>query len=156
MIADVDVRLATAADAVEISAMSRDHIEQGLPRSWGTGRVLRAIKDPQTNVAVVGSQGAIVAFGIMSYTDEDAHLLLFAVRRSSQRQGIGSAVLAWLEAVARAAGARRIRVEARQDNEAARHFYSEHGYHERSIAKAMYAADVDGVRLEKWLRMDAT
>lgn len=152
MIADVAIRLATLADAAGIAAMSRDHIEQGLPWSWTRDRVARAIEDPNTNVVVVGDPAAMIAFGIMSYSDDDAHLLLFAVRRSSQRKGIGSAVLRWLEAVARSAGAKRIRVEARRENSAARNFYSEHGYHERAIKQAMYDAVVDGVRLEKWLR----
>ena len=152
MIADVAVRFADLADAPAIAAMSREYIEHGLPWSWLPARVARAIRDPETNVVVVGRRAAIVAFGIMSYRDDDAHLLLFAVRRSSQRQGIGSAILLWLEDVARAAGCRRIRVEARRDNVAARSFYNEHGYHERAIRTAMYSGVVDGVRLEKWLR----
>jgi ribosomal-protein-alanine N-acetyltransferase len=155
MIADVAVRFADLADAPAIAAMSRETIEQGLPWSWQPERVARAIRDPDTNVVVVGPAGAIVAFGIMSYTDDDAHLLLLAVRRASQRQGIGSAVLRWLEDVACAGGCRRIRVEARRDNVAARSFYSEHGYHERAIGRAMYSRIVDGVRLEKWLRRDS-
>jgi [ribosomal protein S18]-alanine N-acetyltransferase len=152
MIADVAVRLAVPADAADIAGMSRDYIEYGLPWGWTHGRVLRAIRAPDTNVAVVGNQGGVVAFGIMSYADEEAHLLLFAVRRASQRKGIGSAVLLWLEAVARSAGSRRIRVEARRENLAARCFYNEHGYHERVIQKGMYGGVLDGVRFEKILR----
>ncbi len=155
MIADVEVRLATLADAADIAAMSRDYIEHGLPWGWRHDRVAQAISDPETNVVVVGPQGALVAFGIMSYLEDDAHLQLFAVRRTSQRRGIGSAVLVWLEAVARSAGAKRIRVEARTDNSAARGFYCEHGYHERHIKEAMYSGIADGVCLEKWLRNDA-
>lgn len=155
MISDTAIRLATAADADDIAEMSREYIEHGLPWGWRVDRVARAIRNPDTNVVVVGPRGALVAFGIMSYLDDDAHLLLFAVRRSSQRRGIGSAILRWLEAAARAAGAKRIRVEARRENVAARNFYSEHGYHERVIAKGMYSGVVDGVRLEKWLRSDA-
>lgn len=155
MLADVAVRLATLSDAADMAVMSRDHIECGLPWRWRPGRIARAIKDPDTNAVVVGDEGAVEAFGIMSYADDDAHLLLFAVRKSRQRQGIGSAVLRWLEQAARAAGARRIRLEARQDNPAARHFYSEHGYHERALRSAMYSGVVDGIRLEKWLRTEA-
>jgi ribosomal protein S18 acetylase RimI-like enzyme len=155
MIADIAIRLATSADAEAIAAMSREYIEQGLPWRWRRERVARAIKDPQTNVVVVGVPGAVTAFGIMSYAEEDAHLLLFAVQHASRRQGIGSALLLWLEAVARAAGAKRIRVEARRENEAARNFYNEHGYHERAIKKWMYSGVVDGVCLEKWLRDQA-
>jgi len=151
MIDESVVRIATLIDAAEIAEMSRDYIEQGLPWSWRFNRVARAIKDPDTNVVVVGSPGALVAFGIMSYREEDAHLLLFAVRTPFRRQGVGSAVLTWLEAVARTAGTQRIVVEARRENVAARSFYSEHGYHERAIEKAMYGRVADGVRLEKWL-----
>lgn len=154
MIADVTVRLATPADAMDIAAMSRDYIEHGLPWRWRPDRVAAAIINPDTNAVVVGERGALAAFGIMSYADADAHLLLFAVRSASQRTGVGSAVLLWLEAVARTAGATRIQVEARKENEAARNFYSEHGYHERLIKKAMYSGIADGIRLEKVLRIE--
>ena len=87
---------------------------------------------------VVDGPDALAAFGIMSHSEDDAHLLLFAVRRGQHRKGIGRAVLSWLEAVARSAGAVRIRVEARRDNVPARSFYSEHGYHEHAIRPAMY------------------
>jgi len=155
MIAGVAVRLATLNDVSDIAAMSRDYIEQGLAWRWRDTKIAKAIRDPEVNVAVVGNERAITAFGIMSYSEEDAHLLLFAVGQSSQRKGVGSALLIWLEAVARAAGAQRIRVEARAENVGARCFYSEHGYHERLLKKAMYDEKVDGVRLEKWLRSDA-
>ena len=91
--------------------MSRDCIESGLPWRWRPERVARAIEEENTNVVVAGEAGALTAFGIMSYLDDDAHLLLFAVREGSRRQGIGSAVLLWLENVARAAAHRRIRLE---------------------------------------------
>ena len=152
MIAGIAIRMATLADAADIAQISRDEIEYGLPWSWRRARVARSIRDEDTNVVVVGPPGAILAFGIMSYLDDDAHLLLFAVRGSHQRQGIGSAVLRWLEAVAHEAGVKRIRVEARRDNLAARSFYNDHGYHERAISKGMYSDQEDGVRLEKWLR----
>ncbi|MDB5856915.1 MAG: hypothetical protein JWQ76_604 [Ramlibacter sp.] len=155
MISAPPIRLATRADAAAIAAMSREYIEHGLPWSWRTGRVARAIDDPNTNVVVVGPPEALAAFGIMGYLDEDAHLLLFAVHHGQRRQGIGSAVLGWLEDVARAAGSKRIRVEARRDNVAARNFYGEHGYHELAITQAMYSGVLDGIRLEKWLRANA-
>ena len=152
MISHLAIRLATPVDAAAIAALSRDEIEHGLPWTWQEGRVRNAIRDAETNVVVAGPAGAIAAFGIMFYADEDAHLLLFAVHRSQQRRGVGTALLQWLEAAAQAAGAKRIRVEARMDNVAARSFYNEHGYHEHDVAPRMYSARLDGVRLEKWLR----
>jgi len=154
MLAEISVRLATLDDAAAIAALSRDEIEHGLPWGWRPERVAQAIRAPDTNVAVVGPPGRIEAFGIMEYLENDAYLALFAVAPLKRRRGIGSAVLAWLEEVARAAGAKRIRVEARRDNVAARNFYSEHGYHERTITPSRYAERVDGLRLEKWLRAE--
>ena len=152
MLSPLTIRLAALDDAAAIAALSRDEIEHGLPWTWREPRVRHAIADPETNVIVVGPPGAAVAFGVMYYSDDDAHLLLFAVHRSRQRQGVGSALLEWLEEAARAAGASRIRVEARMDNEAARSFYNERGYHEGSIVRGMYSGQLDGVRLVKWLR----
>jgi ribosomal-protein-alanine N-acetyltransferase len=149
---DPAVTIATRGDAAAIAAMSRDLIEYGLEWRWRPARVARAIADPDTNVAVVRRDGELIAFGIMEYLDDDAYLVLFAVREQHQRQGVGSALLRWLEAVARAAGSQRIRVDARRDNVAARCFYNEHGYHERLLKARMYGSAVDGIRLEKWLR----
>jgi ribosomal-protein-alanine N-acetyltransferase len=149
-IADVAVRLARLNDAAHIAAMSRDYIEHGLPWTWTAGRVEAAIGDPDTNVVVVGDRGAITAFGIMSYPNDDAHLLLFAVCRSQQRRGVGSAILRWLEEAASAAGAKRIRVECRRDNLAARNFYCEHGYAELRLTPRFYRGLKDGIHLVKW------
>ena len=152
VIADVTIRLAVPADAPRIALISRDLIEQGLQWGWRSSRVTKAISDPETNVAVVGPEGRPIAFGIMEYQEEHAHLVLFAVQSDRQREGIGSSLLLWLEAVARTTGAERIQVEARRENLTARSFYNEHGYHERVIDKAMYSNRGDGVLLEKWLR----
>ncbi len=145
------IRLATRAEAGDIARMSRDEIEQGLPWSWTESRVLGAIQNPDTNVAVIGERGALEAFGIMAYRDEVAHLLLFSVRPAHRRRGLGRAMLRWLEDVAIAAGIQRVVVECRLDNAPARNFYAEFGYHEMAIAKGYYRGIEDAVRLEKWL-----
>jgi ribosomal protein S18 acetylase RimI-like enzyme len=147
---DVAVRLAKLSDSEDIATMSRHYIEHGLPWTWTAARIAAAINDPDTNVAVVGERRAICAFGIMSYPNDDAHLLLFAVRQSSRRRGVGSAILHWLEEAARTAGAKRIRVECRRDNDAARNFYCEHGYTEIDIAVKFYRGLEDGIHLVKW------
>jgi ribosomal-protein-alanine N-acetyltransferase len=150
------IRLATPADAFQIACLSRDCIEQGLPWRWTPSRVLRCIRDAATNVAVVREKERVTGFGIMRYNEDDAHLLLLAVDPDRRRLGIASALLAWLEEVARTAGSVRVRVEARQANDEARCFYNEHGYHERALRDGMYGEAVDGVVLEKWLRHAAT
>ena len=152
MTVDPPITIARRSDAAAIAVMSRDLIECGLEWRWRTSRVARAIDDPDTNVAVLRQKDELIGFGIMEYLDDDAYLVLLAVAKSSQGQGVGSAVLRWLEAAARAAGSQRIRVDTRRENVAARCFYNEHGYHERVLRPRMYGKRLDGIRLEKWLR----
>jgi ribosomal-protein-alanine N-acetyltransferase len=152
MISDFPIVLAEASDAAQIAQISRDEIEYGLPWRWTESRVARAIRSPEANVIVVREQAWVVGFGIMGYNDDDAHLLLLAVRPERRRLGMASALLRWLEQAAQAAGSVRIRVETRWQNEAARCFYNEHGYHEGLIRTRMYSGAVDGVLMEKWLR----
>ena len=152
MTVDPPIRLAEPGDAQDIAAMSRELIEHGLPWGWRPARVLRAIGDADTNVVVIRAGSALAGFGIMEYLETDAYLVLLAVHPGRQRAGMGSALLRWLEASAAAAGAKRVRVEARRDNLAARNFYNEHGYHEMVIQRGRYHGVADGIHLEKWLR----
>lgn len=146
------IRLAASADATVIATLSRSEIETGLSWSWTPARVLRAIADPATNV-VVACQGEDVAgFGIMKYRDESAHLCLFAVRPAARGQGVGSALLRWLEQVALVGGAARFHLEARRANILALDFYRTHGYALSATIAGMYEGVEDGVRLEKIVR----
>ncbi|MEO5698314.1 MAG: N-acetyltransferase [Burkholderiaceae bacterium] len=153
MISNLTLRLAAHADASDIASLSRDRIESGLGWSWTGPRVLRSIRDPQTNV-VVAQQAAsrILGFGMMKYQDDDAHLLLLAVRADSGRCGVGSALVAWLERSAQVAGIAQIRLEARVTNSAARSFYAHLGYRETQTLAGYYQGREACVRLAKDLR----
>ena len=74
------IRFATRADALAIAEMSRDLIEQGLGWSWTKERVRRCLRHPDTNVVVAMREADRAGFGIMKYGEEEAHLLLLAVR----------------------------------------------------------------------------
>lgn len=132
--------------------MSRDYIEFGLGWRYTPARILKVIKDADTNVVVVRDRDKVIAFGIMKYKDTHAHLSLLAVSPASRRRGLASAIVVWLEHAARVAGAERILVECRKSNEPARHLYLEHGYHEQRIEAGMYLGLEDGICLVKWLR----
>lgn len=144
-------RLAHVADASVIAQMSRSYIEQGLGWSWREGRVLRAIRDPATNVAVMTESDAIVGFGIMQYWEETAHLALFAVRPGYRNRGLGSRLVTWLEQPARIAGIERVRMEARVDNAKAIAFYGRLGFVPVRTVSGYYGGIVDAVQLQKQL-----
>ncbi|MBO9512923.1 MAG: GNAT family N-acetyltransferase [Variovorax sp.] len=151
MITAYEITLAQAADAREIAELSRDAIERGLSWRWTERRVMRAIRSEETNVAVARRDGAILGFAIMQYGDDEAHIVLFAVRAPHRRQGVGSALLAWLEATAAVAGMRAIRLEARIGNAPAKAFYRRHGFTECGSSPGYYEDVEDAVRMVKRL-----
>lgn len=149
----ITIRLATPGDALRIARMSRDLIERGLGWSWTPLRVQRSIADLETNVAVAAINGAPVGFGIMKYHADEVHLLLLAVQPACARQGIGAALVAWLEASARIAGAGQAYLEARAANAGARAFYRRLGYEEVQMLPGYYQGLEASVRMAKdlWL-----
>lgn len=147
------LRLATAADAPAIAALSRDRIEQGLGWRWTAPRVLRSIVDRETNAVVAAEGNRVIGFGLMKYQDDEAHLLLLAVQADAGRRGIGAALVTWLERSARVAGIGQVYLEARFANAAARAFYARLGYCEIQTLPGYYLGREACVRLAKdlWL-----
>jgi ribosomal protein S18 acetylase RimI-like enzyme len=157
MILTPQVRLAVPRDAAVIAEMSRDYIEHGLGWSWTGPRIIRAIHDAATNVAVIHEHRLVLAFGIMHYGELKAHLALLGVHRSRRRRGLARHLLAWLELCANTAGVERIQVEARADNPEALAFYRALGYRQIERIRGYYRGEMDALRLEKqlWLQPSA-
>jgi ribosomal protein S18 acetylase RimI-like enzyme len=101
-------------------------------------------------------QASLLGFGIMVYADDTAHLSLLAVDPNARRQGVGTALLLWLEEVAGVAGIERVQLEARRSNSAALAFYRRHGYQQTDTVAGMYLGVEDGVRLQKRLGLQAS
>jgi ribosomal protein S18 acetylase RimI-like enzyme len=151
VIREHEICLARTTDALSIAELSRDAIEYGLSWRWTPRRVMRCIHEPDTNVVVIRRGAGLPAFAIMQYGDEEAHIALFAVRASQRRGGLGSALLAWLEATARAAGLSAIRLEVRITNLAGLAFYSHHGFEEVGVSVGYYEGVEDALRMVKRL-----
>ena len=143
-----EIRLALPQDAVRIATMSRDYVEDGLGWGWTPARVLRGIRDRATNVVVAECGADLAGFGIMKYLDDDAHLLLFAVKPEYRRRGVGSGLVTWLESTATTAGIELIFLETRATNTAAREFYAARGYRELATLPRYYGSE-DAVRIGK-------
>jgi ribosomal-protein-alanine N-acetyltransferase len=144
------LRLASAGDAGEIAAMSRDLIEHGLGWSWTASRVARNIKHVDTNAIVVCSAVAIVGFAIAHFDESHVHLNLLAVKPAFRRRGIGGSMLRWLEEAARVAGLTAMHLEVRVNNTRARRFYRAWGFQEMSILPRYYG----GVEAALWMAHD--
>ena len=138
------IRFANRADALAIAEMSRDLIEKGLGWSWTKERVTRCLRHPDTNVVVAIRNADRAGFGIMKYGEDEAHLLLLAVRPAHLRCGVGRTIVDWLEASARVAGIARNSIEARN-------FYSRLGYSQAELLPGYYGGREASVRMAKEL-----
>jgi ribosomal protein S18 acetylase RimI-like enzyme len=149
-------RLAVPTDAYEIAMMSRYLIEVGLRGwTWPPERVAKAIKARDTNVLVCDVGRNLVAFSIMDFGDDTAHLSLLAVKPSHQRCGVGSEMMAWLEEAALAAGIATVSLELRSNNFAARMFYRMLGYRELSYLPGYYRGVETAVKMSRDIRRGA-
>lgn len=149
MITDCQIRLGIAADVRRISEMSRDFIEYGLGWRWTAGRIMAAIRAPDTNLAVACRSSRLAGFGLMQYKDDEAHLVLLAVEADCRRSGVATALLSWLEQCAVTAGIGAVYLEARTCNLAARAFYRKRGYREIALVPGYYMGQEDGVQLAR-------
>lgn len=156
MISTPDIGLATIADAQSIALISRFEVEQGLRWAWTSPRVRRAIDDRDTNVVVAREGARVVAFALMKYEADSAHLLLLAVIPARRRRGIATALLAWLEETLRVAGIGSMRVEVRESNAAALGFYARAGFERVAAVPGYYQGVEAAVRMVKELRIAAS
>ena len=149
MIASYEIGLAHPSEAARVALLSRAAIEHGLAWSWTPQRVLKSVHDPATNTIVAREASRLLGFAIMKYGDTEAHLLLLAVEAARRRQGVGSALLAWLELTVRTAGIRTIRAEVRARNRPACAFYRRHGFEMQRVLHGYYQGLDDAVVLAK-------
>ena len=153
---NITLRLAVPADARQIAFMSRDLIESGLGWSWNPPRVESALRQRDTLTLVACDRGRqadrIVAFAIMQFGEEHAHLSLLAVRPSHRRLGLGRRMLEWLVESAYAAGIAALHLELRASNQGARRFYRAMDFNETAYIPGYYRGREMALRMLRELR----
>ena len=150
---EIDLQLATVADAGAIASMSRRLIESGLPWSWRPARVAKHIRARDSVVVAARSDGHLVGFAIMYFADETAHLNLLAVEPAYQRCGLGQRLVHWVEQSAVVAGTFVVSLEVRARNYDARRFYRRLGYRETGWLFRYYSGSENAVRMSHDLRV---
>jgi len=147
------IRRAMPADldalvALERAAFTTDHLSQRQYR-----RHLRS--DSAAVLAAVDGSGllgkAVVFFRRRS---DIARLYSIAVADAARGRGLGQALLTAAERIASRRGARRMRLEVRQDNAAAIRLYERKGYRCFSAYPRFYEDGADAWRYEKALRAE--
>ncbi len=157
--ADLDLvrlELASVTDAEAIAQLSRREIEHGLSPAWVAARVLRRIRDRESIVLVARDPSPqprqpseLLAFAIMRFGDDSAHLDLLAVERAWRRRGLGRRLMRWLEETARVAGTFELSLELRADNPEALAFYRALGFIEVARVPGYYEGRLDAVSMRR-------
>jgi ribosomal-protein-alanine N-acetyltransferase len=150
--ASIQLRLAQAPDARAMAQMSRDLIETGLGWTYDAAKIARLICHPETLAPVATDRQALAGFAVMQFGDERAHLVLLAVRPSSQRQGVGRRLLYWLLDSARIAGIAELSLELRAGNAGARAFYRAMGFSDAGLLPGYYRNREPALRMRRVLR----
>ena len=150
------LRLARHTDAQAIAVMSRCLIELGLRGwSWSPARVLRALQHRDFCVVIAELDRRVAGFAIAEFGDTRLHLSLLAVAAANQRQGIGRALMAWLETSALTAGITEMQLELRANNVGAQYFYRALGFESLRTVPGYYSGQETAIKMHRSLGADA-
>src|SRR5512146_1270834 len=156
---DYSLELARAADAPRLAAMSHSFIEAGLRPTWTASRIAWHMRNPDSIVltakAGAASVGIPVAFAIMRYAEDVAHLNLLAGDPAHRLRGVARHLIRWLEETAETAGTFVIGLELRASNESALQFYKKLGYRELDRVSGYYQGVEPAIRMSRDVRVAA-
>lgn len=113
--------------------------QQAYPFPWPEG-VLRDCLEAGHLGWVAWDRGEVVAYAVIQVVLDEAHLLNLCTAPAWQGQGIGRAMLRYVEAACREAGMTRMLLEVRATNQAALALYRSEGFVEDGIRKGYYPA----------------
>jgi len=144
------IRRATVTDlpallALERSAFTTDHLS---PRQYR-----QHLDSPTAIVLVAADESGVLGTALVFFRRESdlARLYSIAVAHDARGRGVGEALLAAVEQAALRRGARRMRLEVRQDNAAAMRLYERGGYTQFAQRPGYYEDGGHAWRYEKKL-----
>jgi [ribosomal protein S18]-alanine N-acetyltransferase len=121
----------------------------GISYSKTTLRYFLTIRSADCVVAV--EDGRIAGFMVSEENPPLAHIITLDVEARYRRQGVGTALLAKIEANLAARGVRTILLETATTNEAAVAFWQRHGYRIEATLKRYYLGRLDAYEMRKIL-----
>jgi tRNA threonylcarbamoyl adenosine modification protein TsaD/ribosomal-protein-alanine acetyltransferase len=116
------------------------------PEPWSPGMFLGELsRTDRIWLVAEGDAGRVIGYGGVMIVGDEAHLMNLAVAVPERRSGVGSALYDELAARAALAGARRITLEVRDDNEAALGFYRAEGFAVEAVRPGYYRGGQDAL-----------
>jgi ribosomal-protein-alanine N-acetyltransferase len=146
----VTVRPAAPDDVPAIAALERDNLGAD---AWPEGLVAEGVTGslPTVSYLVAEVGGRVVGHATASVAGDIAELQRIAVDPAHRRHGLASELLDAVLATARAGGADRLLLEAREDNAGALAFYAAHDFVEIDRRRRYYRDGATAVVLRRGL-----
>lgn len=143
-------RKLTEKDIPKIAAIERSCFSD----AW-TAETLAAESEREGFVGLIAEEnGEAVGFAYGNTLFEDAELYKIAVSPEFRKKGVGKALLDGFASAVMARGARRIFLEVRVGNAAARALYAGGGFVENRVRRRYYADGEDCLEMRKSLYPD--
>jgi ribosomal-protein-alanine N-acetyltransferase len=113
----------------------------------------RSLRSPTISVLAAVQDGSAIGYALLHRRRGSSvvHLASIAVAAAAAGKGLGRRLLEVAEREAARHGARRVRLEARPDNEAARALYAGAGYRRFAVIEEYYSDGTPAWRYEKQL-----
>ncbi len=141
------IRSADAQDLADIVAIN----QQGQESPWSEPQLDSAIKGAET-VWVLTNKNQVQAFIIWHSVLDEAEIYHFGVRAAAQRQGLASCLLTHLIGQCQQQQIKRLFLEVRDGNLAAKALYLKHGFNNSGRRKHYYQTPngpEDAILMEK-------
>jgi ribosomal-protein-alanine N-acetyltransferase len=137
------------ADLAELYAIDQACYEPGIAYSRAELRWYLAQRGAKCIIAESG--GEIAGFILTADSGPRAYIVTIDVPEPWRRRGVGTALLAEIEAQLAAGGVRLVELETATTNEAAVAFWQRHGYRTVGMRKGYYLGRLDAYSMRKSL-----
>lgn len=134
--AKVVIREMKAEDAAAVAEIGY----QSFPDPWSPKSILETISNPQTICLLAEKSGKPIGYLFAYIAMDEAEIARIAVISEQRKRGAGTSLLEALEAACRKKEIRRILLDVRSGNKAARAFYTKHDFKEDGVRRGFYQA----------------
>lgn len=126
------------AMAMEDGAAAAEMEHQLFSDAWSEKAVLETLDQPNTVCLMAEKAGRAAGYLLAYAAAGEAEIARIAVAKEFQRQGVGTALLAGLEACCKSRKIEKILLDVREGNAAARNLYAKAGFTEDGIRQRFY------------------
>lgn len=122
----------------EKSAAVAEMEHQIFPDKWSERAVLDTLENEQTICLTAEKAGRLIGYLFAYVAADEADIARVAVLKESRKQGVGSELMKELKKVGQEQELKKLLLDVRRSNTAARAFYKKHGFTEDGVRPGFY------------------